>query len=123
MTFFLKQFQAGIHDSFVVKGPSIFLDLLQSGINPQSGTIGAVGSHGLDHIGYGQDTGIQEDFFPFQPLGIHPFMVLQDYLGGGSFGVPVYLRILPDADFIGFPDRPENSSSENVDQKRKRYRP
>jgi len=79
-----KYNQADIHDSFVVKCSSIFLNLLHISINSQSRTIRTMIHHSFYDVDNRQDTGTGGNLFLFEPSGIawtiHPFRVLIHHL-------------------------------------------
>ena len=66
----LNQPQAGIHALGVVEGAPAVADLLKGGFQADGGSVGAVGTHGLDHVGHGEDLRLEEDVLVGETLGI-----------------------------------------------------
>lgn len=50
----------------VVKDTSVLLYIIQSYINAQGRAIRPVGGYGLNYIGHGKDTSLDENFFSFE---------------------------------------------------------
>src|SRR5205814_4205504 len=83
---FIGQSQERVGDTRVVLGCGAFFDGFARGLEGQSGAIRAVGSHGIEGIGDGEDAGAGRDAFITQALwvaaAIPAFVMAENNFGG-----------------------------------------
>ncbi len=96
--FSVKTLREALTTSGSYRSAAVLRDLFQSFVQTKSGSIGTMGGHGLDHIGYRQDACLQENLLAMKTewisRSIHPFMVLKHDLSDLPEGLYVLQYVI-----------------------------